>query len=435
MNNLKSLFMVCTVLSAGVMMGYSSPAVAKTVWLESDDYRTVAEGDGDYQPTQFTLTDEEVSLQTSKMKQAAATPQKETVKDDQLPTLTAEGSYLLPTYVLPDAQKAETNTVTSVDAANPWRNQNTKTSNRVPPRVSSRSIASNNVTSNMPAPVSSAPATVSNPAASAAPQIAQPVAFGTTRPALTATSPATPVAAPATSSDTQLLASIEKQYQETTSLLEATSRRLEALELGIENLSQKTGSASSSAAGELKVVKEEPKAPLLLPLAPIKTIAKSEPEEETIANAGPVKQDYADYILNVIKRNSYRTGAFSESDDLILRSIPKDMKISFLPDSADLSEQAMKWVKIFSYNPQRTVGSAVEIRLSPNNLDLQSRRFALLQGALLANGLAPRQIRFVFTDRDPNTVVLRNIKLPEEQETHYNKTKDGKISQQIIQKW
>ena len=428
MNNLKSLFMVCTVLSAGMVIGYCTNAAAKTVWLEADDYRTVAEGDGDYQPTQFTLTDEEVSLQTSQMKQAASAPQKETVKDDQLPTLTAEGSYLLPTYVLPDAQKAETNTVTSVDASNPWRGQNTNTPSRLPARVSSRAIASNRVTEDTNVPAT-APVATQAPVAA---QIAQPVAFGTTTPALTA---ATPAPASATSSDTQLLASIEKQYQETTSLLEATSRRLEALELGIENLSQKTSGAASGATGELKVVKEEPKAPLLLPLAPIKTIAKSEPEEEAIATAESVKQDYADYILNVIKRNSYRTGAFSESDDLILRSIPKDMKISFLPDSADLSEQAMKWVKIFSYNPQRTVGSAVEIRLSPNNLDLQSRRFALLQGALLANGLAPRQIRFVFTDRDPNTVVLRNIKLPEEQETHYNKTKDGKISQQIIQKW
>ena len=111
------------------------------------------------------------------------------------------------------------------------------------------------------------------------------------------------------------------------------------------------------------------------------------------------------------------------------------MKISFLPDSADLSSQAFKWIKAFSYNPQRTVGTAVEVRLSPNDLELQSRRFALIKGALLANGLAPRQIRFVFTDRDNDTVILRNIRLPEEQEFLYQTGKNGKISQQIIQKW
>ncbi len=385
MTKFKSLLMFSTVLSFAVTAGFSGNLQAKTIWLEENDFKTVAEGDGEYQPTNFTLTEEEVSLQAAAMKPAAKEVRKETVDDEKLPTLTSEGSFLLPTYILPEAQADAPKTVASVDAQNPWRK-------------------------NTPAPKEAkVTQTVSN-------------------------------------SDKALLESIEKQYQDTTALLASTAKRLEALENGIENLSK-----AKTAEADERVVKNESKenekievnkvavrAPLLLPLAPIRTVASSEkPAEEKITErpATAVKKEYVDYVLEVINRNATRTSNFTQADEMILRSIPKEMKISFLPDSADLSTQAFKWIKAFSYNPQRTVGSAVEVRLSPNNLDLQSRRFALIKGALLSNGLAPRQIRFVFTDRDADTVILRNIELPEEQEIFYQTGKNGKISQQIIQKW
>lgn len=417
MNNSKSLLMFSTILSFALVAGFSSNLQAKTVWLEQDDFKQVAEGDGDYQPTNFTLTEEEVSLQTAAMKTAAANPQKETVDDKKMPTLTSEGSFLLPTYVLPEAQNDAPKTVAFVDDQNPWRKNNQAT-----------------------APVGS-------------PSAQNGVALkGVETPAL-------PTTSANAANDKALLESIEKQYQDTTALLESTAKRLAALENGIENLSKNTISApvvaasapatavpadkNTAAGGENKicVTKEVQRAPLLLPLAPIKTTPSTkaqdtatEEETQTASNA-PAKKEYVDYLLEVISRNASRTNRYSASDEVILRSIPKEMKISFLPDSADLSSQAFKWIKAFSYNPQRTVGTAVEVRLSPNDLELQSRRFALIKGALLANGLAPRQIRFVFTDRDNDTVILRNIRLPEEQEFLYQTGKNGKISQQIIQKW
>ena len=77
----------------------------------------------------------------------------------------------------------------------------------------------------------------------------------------------------------------------------------------------------------------------------------------------------------------------------------------------------------------------MEIRLSGNDLDLQSRRFALIKGVLLSSGVSQRQVRFVFTDRDPDTVVLRSIKLQDDVEYVTKTQKNGKTSQQIIQKW
>ena len=416
MSNLKSFLMFSTVCS--VVFGLSTNAVdAKTVWLDENQFQ-VAQGDGDYQPTNFTLTEEEVSLQANAMKMAPAKKRKETIDDKKLPTLTSEGSFLLPTYILPEAQAEAPKKVASVDEQNPWRKQK-------PPRRST--IAKKGI----------ALKGIETPAASSTPAV----------------------------EDKQLLANIEKQYQDTNALLESTAKRLAALESGIENLSKQTPAPQTAtpnvvvpkatfevedvvmkpAATEEEdctaISKSTPRAPLLLPLAPIRTVATSEApanvqaENKNTAKAVPAKKEYVDYILEVIARNASKQTRFSSSDEMVLRSIPKEMKISFLPDSADLSAQAFKWIKVFSYNPKRSVISAVEVRLSPDNLDLQSRRFALIKGALLANGVAPRQIRFVFTDRDADTVVLRNIEIPPEEELLFEKGKNGKVSQQIIQKW
>lgn len=418
MSNLKSFLMFSTVFS--VVIGLSATvADAKTVWLDENQFQ-VAQGDGDYQPTNFTLTEEEVSLQTNAMKMASTKKQKEAVDDKKLPTLTSEGSFLLPTYILPEAQAEAPKTVTSVDEQNPWRKQATSSKSTVDQKgVELKGIETSEPTS-------------------------------------------TPAV-----EDKQLLANIEKQYQDTNALLESTAKRLAALESGIENLSKQAPVVKASepnvivpkATFEVEKVamipatteeKEEsctsiskstPRAPLLLPLAPIRTVATSETassvqaEAKTASKVAPIKKEYVDYILEVIARNASKQTRFSSSDEMVLRSIPKEMKISFLPESADLSAQAFKWIKVFSYNPKRSVISAVEVRLSPDNLDLQSRRFALIKGALLANGVAPRQIRFVFTDRDADTVVLRNIELPPEEELLLEKGKNGKVSQQIIQKW
>ena len=181
---------------------------------------------------------------------------------------------------------------------------------------------------------------------------------------------------------------------------------------------------------------------LLLPLAASRSVPVSIDDEmdENLTEVGTssaatARSGYVDYILGVIKRNEGKPAQYSESDELILKSIPKEMKISFMPNVADLSDSAFKWIKVFSYNPKHSGEGIVEIRLSGNDLDLQSRRFALIKGVLLSSGVSPRQVRFVFTDRDPDTVVLRSIKLQDDVEYMTKTQKNGKTTQQIIQKW
>ena len=159
------------------------------------------------------------------------------------------------------------------------------------------------------------------------------------------------------------------------------------------------------------------------------------PQEDTARAVEPEKPQYIDYVLEVIKRVENEPVTFTESDEMVIKTIPQEMKLNFLPGSVDISTQSFKWIKAFSYAPKQAMQKAVEVRMSAKDIDLQSRRFALIKGALLSNGLSPRQIRFVMTDRDPDTIVLRTIVLPDEQEVVYTYRNGRSTAPQIIRKW
>ena len=373
---------------------------AKTVWLEEDDYRVVAQGDAETTAVdEFLLTEEEMSLTQEDLEKASQNIQKETQDESNIPTLTAEGDFLLPTYVLPDTQEntPTPQTTAVVDQTNPWRAETEL-------------------------------ATVEEEINSV-----QPSAEKITLPGLETEAK---LKAEEMEAENKLLQTIERQYQDTTNLLVETSKRLEALENGVQDL--KTANLKMAGASapvlEEKVVRRQP---LLLPLAPLKTSPVSQPatQGKTAKIIKPEKIQYIDYVLDVLKRVENEPISFTETDEMVIKTIPQEMKLNFLPGSVDVSTQSFKWIKAFSYAPKQAMQKAVEIRMSAENLDLQSRRFALIKGALLSNGLSARQIRFVLTDRDPNTIVLRTITLPDEKEVVYMRQNGKSVSPQIIRKW
>lgn len=402
MNNLFLSRKTLSFLGFCLLCGTTFSSVeAKTIWLEADDYRSeIAQGDGE-EPVTFSLTNDELEIRA-----AAGDVQKETVSDDKIPTLTAEGNFLLPTYVLPETQNdVDFEKVTSVDENNPWRQETVSVP--FPEPETTTKVVKVETTRRIVTP--------------------QPTPIAVPAPA--------PVVAPAPQPtvDGQILENIEKQYQETNQLLRTTSQKLAALEQGLNaRAAAPVGKENCPAAENVR------KSPLLLPLAPIKeakSAQKDQAKDDLNVKAPAYEQkEYIDYVLAVIKRVSSQPITFTASDSAVLRSIPKEMKINFLPETADISNQSMKWIKAFSYNPARTVENVVEVRMSGEDLDLQSRRFALIKGALLSNGLTPRQIRFVLTDRDPDSIILRNVTLPLEEEISY-RTEDKKTVQQKIQKW
>ena len=65
MTKIKSVLMFTVGLSLVFAVSSLQAGYAKTIWLEEDDFRIPAQGDGDYEPTDINVRQDEVSLQVT----------------------------------------------------------------------------------------------------------------------------------------------------------------------------------------------------------------------------------------------------------------------------------------------------------------------------------------------------------------------------------
>ena len=115
--------------------------------------------------------------------------------------------------------------------------------------------------------------------------------------------------------------------------------------------------------------------------------------------------------------------------------VPTELRLTFKPNSSEMSAQSVKWVKAFGQRAKKDIQNAVEVRMSNIDPDLQEKRFALIHSTLTGVGMEDVQIIPLMTDRTPHTIVLRMIVLPEEGYTEYT-TESGGIKERFYyKKW
>lgn len=114
---------------------------------------------------------------------------------------------------------------------------------------------------------------------------------------------------------------------------------------------------------------------------------------------------------------------------------PTELRLTFRPDSSEMSAQSVKWVKAFGQRAKKDIQNAVEVRMSNTNPALQEKRFALIRSTLVGAGMEDVQILPVMTDRTPHTIVLRMIVLPEEGYTEYTSDNGGIKERLYYRKW
>lgn len=114
---------------------------------------------------------------------------------------------------------------------------------------------------------------------------------------------------------------------------------------------------------------------------------------------------------------------------------PTELRLTFRPDSSEMSAQSVKWVKAFGQRAKKDIQNAVEVRMSNTNPALQEKRFALIRSTLVGAGMEDVQILPVMTDRTPHTIVLRLIVLPEEGYTEYTSDNGGIKERLYYRKW
>lgn len=115
--------------------------------------------------------------------------------------------------------------------------------------------------------------------------------------------------------------------------------------------------------------------------------------------------------------------------------VPTELRLTFKPDSSEMSAQSVKWIKAFGQRAKKDIQNAVEVRMSNIDPDLQEKRFALIRSTLTGVGMEDVQIIPVITDRTPHTIVLRMIVLPEEGYTEYTSENGGIQERLYYRKW
>ncbi|MCK5297213.1 MAG: hypothetical protein KAJ75_10020 [Alphaproteobacteria bacterium] len=142
----------------------------------------------------------------------------------------------------------------------------------------------------------------------------------------------------------------------------------------------------------------------------IKNFFSSEIEfNETTKSNQNVKSLFNSLVANL---------SISDTEKLIQKTKiqPTELKIQFEPYSAAMSGQTLKWLRTISEIAKKDTQIMIEVRMSGSinvSSTLQARRYSLIQGALSSQGIHSSRIRVVLTNRAPDSVVLRSLRIVE----------------------
>ena len=163
---------------------------------------------------------------------------------------------------------------------------------------------------------------------------------------------------------------------------------------------------------------------LLIPLAPVPKVTEPEPtlqgRERVI-----VPSEYADQVTAGLQKGL-----------TIPFHMPHEIRITFYPQDSAFSGQTLKWVRAFAWAAMQDPRLIVEIRASCAEADLQDARVKLVKGVLMGAGLSTHQIVINYTNRPVDTMLLRAVPRPEATETVLT-PKDIKLPKSMsrVKKW
>ncbi|MCI5635234.1 MAG: hypothetical protein MR350_07295 [Alphaproteobacteria bacterium] len=98
---------------------------------------------------------------------------------------------------------------------------------------------------------------------------------------------------------------------------------------------------------------------------------------------------------------------------------PSELKLAFQPNRAEISGQTLEWLKAFSDNAVKNDDVFIEIRIDgTGSYELQQKRLNLLYSILVNNGVDYNKINIIFTDREPNSFIIRNVRYASEEDAN-----------------
>lgn len=105
--------------------------------------------------------------------------------------------------------------------------------------------------------------------------------------------------------------------------------------------------------------------------------------------------------------------------------MPAELKLSFQPNRAEISGYTLRWIHAFADNARDNSDIYIEIRIDgTNSFALQQKRLNLLSSIFANRGVDFRKVNVIFTSREPNSFIIRNLKFNNSEELN-NQTDDS----------
>jgi len=102
--------------------------------------------------------------------------------------------------------------------------------------------------------------------------------------------------------------------------------------------------------------------------------------------------------------------------------LPAELRLSFQPNRAEISGQTLRWIYAFADNARDNDDIYIEIRIDgTSSYALQQKRLNLLSSIFSSRGVDYRKINTIFTSREPNSFIIRNIRFNNKEQGETNK--------------
>ena len=94
--------------------------------------------------------------------------------------------------------------------------------------------------------------------------------------------------------------------------------------------------------------------------------------------------------------------------------LPAEMRLSFQPGRAEISGSTLRWIEAFANKVNEDPTVILEIRIDrTSSFALQQKRLNLLHNILTNKGVDYGKINTVFTNREPNSFIIRTLRIGE----------------------
>lgn len=129
------------------------------------------------------------------------------------------------------------------------------------------------------------------------------------------------------------------------------------------------------------------------------------------------------------ERPRKKRGLFSVfgKDKAPAKILPAEMRLSFQPGRAEISGTTLRWIEAFANKVKEDPAVILEIRIDrTSSFDLQQKRLNLLHNILTNKGVEYGKINTVFTSREPNSFIIRTLRINENVNNDVQKDNNGR---------